>query len=58
MVITDWEEVLTVVCSTIVILVIVGMFGFGVWTDYQIQKEYYEIEKAKYQCQQCLEEKQ
>ena len=54
---TDWGEVLTVVCTTIVIVVIVGIFGFGVWTNYQIQKEYYEIEKAKYQCQQCLEER-
>lgn len=54
---TDWGEVLTVVCTTIVILVIVGMFGFGVWTDYQIQKKHLEIERAKIQCQRCLEGK-
>lgn len=51
---TDWGEVLTVVCTTIVILVIVGMFGFGLWTNYQIQKEHLEIEKAKYQCVEVI----
>lgn len=59
---TDWGEVLTVVCTTIVILVIVGMFGFGVWTDYQIQKKHLEIEREKMQCMEILnrqkEEKQ
>lgn len=54
----DWEDLGMTICMTIVILAIVGFFGFGFWTDYRIQKEHLEIERAKIQCQQCLEGKQ
>lgn len=54
----DWEEILMFVCATIAFLFFIGVFSFGIWSDYEIKKEYIEIEKARYQYQQCLEEKQ